>query len=882
AGPLAETDHVLGHELVHAFQFDMVKRLEKQGASARAALSLPLWFIEGMAEYLSVGPVDAQTAMWLRDAVAGDRLPAIAALDDPRYFPYRWGHAFWAYVGEQYGDGVVAPLLGGAMAAGDVGKALEAVLKVKGDDLSRSWHQHVKARFAPSPAKPAPSTLRALLAESKSRLNIGPAISPDGKQVVFFSERDGTAVDLFVASVEDGKVRRKLTEVAVDPHTDSFRFVNSAGAWSADSRKLAFGSVAKGRAQLTIMDVGTGRVEREIALNDVGEVLTASWSPDGAQIVLSAISGGLVDLFIVRPADGSISRLTSDAYSELHPAWSPDGTAIAYVTDRFTSDLRGLTFGELRLARLDLATRASEMLRAFDSGKHINPQWSADGGSLSFVAEPDGVPNIYRLTIADGRVERLTAVPTGVSGISATSPAMSLAVRTGTLVASVFDAGGYRLHLVESAAVAEVAATGEPQTAESAVLWTPSVQRKLRQGEVPDAATFRVRDYKARLSPEGVTPLQAGVGLGEMGPFMTGGMAVTFGDLVGHHNLTLGFNGGTLGGGRRLLDNLSVVAGYQNQRGLWTWGVAGGQTSAASSGAFSGVGLFQGEPVLLDREVTTWEIARDATTVVSRALSRARRLEFAGGYQNLSFRAESRTTGTSLLTGVQLAEERTDLPTPASLNMATGHAAFVHDTTVFGGTSPAMGERYRLQVGAVAGSVNYVTLLADYRRYVRLGGPFSVAGRAMHFGRYGGDAEDPRLQQLFVGYTHLVRGFDTNQYPYADCPDIAGNPCRAGQQLFGSRMVVGNFEFRTSISGYKGLLPSLMLPIEAAWFVDAGVPWSSKRVRDLLDRPTRVAASTGLSIRVNLFGSAVGQVTYVRSNDRANNWRWLFSLTPGF
>src|SRR5688572_32075439 len=71
AGGLAETDHVLGHELVHAFQFDMANRRDFEGNPVGpAVMRLPLWFIEGMAEYLSLGPVDANTAMWIRDASA--------------------------------------------------------------------------------------------------------------------------------------------------------------------------------------------------------------------------------------------------------------------------------------------------------------------------------------------------------------------------------------------------------------------------------------------------------------------------------------------------------------------------------------------------------------------------------------------------------------------------------------------------------------------------------------------------------------------------------------------------------------------------------------------------------------------------------------------
>ena len=102
AGPIAATDHVLGHELVHAFQYDITDR--RRTPAPNSALSLPLWFIEGMAEYLSIGPVDPHTAMWMREATRREKLPDIDQLDDPKYFPYRYGQALWAFVGGKYGD----------------------------------------------------------------------------------------------------------------------------------------------------------------------------------------------------------------------------------------------------------------------------------------------------------------------------------------------------------------------------------------------------------------------------------------------------------------------------------------------------------------------------------------------------------------------------------------------------------------------------------------------------------------------------------------------------------------------------------------------------------------------------------------------------------
>ena len=88
AGGLAETDHVLGHELVHAFQYDMASRTDIDGRPVGPGLqALPLWFIEGMAEYLSIGPVDANTAMWVRDASSRDKMPTDRQARRSRFLP---------------------------------------------------------------------------------------------------------------------------------------------------------------------------------------------------------------------------------------------------------------------------------------------------------------------------------------------------------------------------------------------------------------------------------------------------------------------------------------------------------------------------------------------------------------------------------------------------------------------------------------------------------------------------------------------------------------------------------------------------------------------------------------------------------------------------
>src|SRR5690606_10172208 len=101
--------------------------------------------------------------------------------------------------------------------------------------------------------------------------------------------------------------------------------------------------------------------------------------------------------------------------------------------------------------RSSTSRRVSELLEAFPGVKHINPQYSPDGRSLYFIANPEGFSDIFRMDLQTGELYQITRVATGVSGVTDMSPALSVADRTGRMLFSVFINAGQHIYGLEPA-----------------------------------------------------------------------------------------------------------------------------------------------------------------------------------------------------------------------------------------------------------------------------------------------------------------------------------------------------------------------------------------------------------------------------------------------
>jgi Tol biopolymer transport system component len=850
-----------------------------------------------MAEYFSKGRIDPLTAMWIRDATIHNRLPDLRRLTrDPRYFPYRYGEALLAYIGARFGDEAVVRYF---LSSGLVGveESVERATGVPAKQLFADWAESARELYNPV-IEDRPTTLSApLLGRKRTRgdLNLAPVYSPDGRYIAFLSTRELFTIDLFLADAKTGQILRRLISSDRDPHFDSINFIESAGVWSPDSRRLAFVVFEKGDNYLGIVDAETRHVEN-IRVPGLDAISTVAWSPDGHTIALSGQKTGVTDLFLYDLETKNVRQLTNDKFADLQPAFSPDGRTLAFATDRGGADVDNLKYGELTIATIDISTGAVHELPLFARTRHINPQWSPDGTGIYFIANPEGVPDIYRYTLADNRIQRITKVQTGVAGITDLSPAMSVASRTGDLAFSLYEDDNYNIYTLPAGASGPVVATTTPPGVPRAALLPPAratgseitaYLNNPQEGLLPTTTVFRTRPYHAGLHVAYVGPPTVGVAAGTYGTGVGGSVSAYYSDVLGEHNVGFTLEGGGTSGIGTVGDQIAGEALYLNQQHRWNWGADVSHLPYISAFTASGTGVLNGqlvEVIQQQRQITRFD---DISGILQYPFSTTRRVEMQAGYQHQSVKNEIETLFIDPATGGILDDVTESLGNNLSLNLGHVSAAFVGDSSIFGFVSPILGTRYRYEVQSLSGDLKFQTALADFRKYW-FKRPVTFAVRGIHYGRYGTDAENPLLTPLYIGDAYLIRGYDLGSIGLDECKAPQGSlACPVFDRLIGSKIAVANAEVRVPLFGSREFgIASGFVPTELVGFVDAGTAWSkgqSPKLQFKKDSQELIPVfSAGVGIRM-LLSYIPLEFYYAKPFQRPGaGWQFGFNILPGW
>jgi hypothetical protein len=260
-GDYKSFEHVLMHEMVHQFQFDIFSR-GRAGANLQvlSQVNPPLWFMEGMAEFLSLGHRHPQTDAWLRDAALNGTLPTIRQMTERpyEYFPYRYGFALWQYVATRWGDDVVGAIMNSAPSLG----VERSFKRETGTEPRRAVRRVARGDAAAPPAargrvRPRAQFATPLLTQRRTGgfadLFIAPSLSPDGRLRGVHLVRQLPARRGLPRAVPrrraHGKRIKRLVQSGNNAKAEELRQLYSQSAFSPDGRLLAVHGAAEGARQ---------------------------------------------------------------------------------------------------------------------------------------------------------------------------------------------------------------------------------------------------------------------------------------------------------------------------------------------------------------------------------------------------------------------------------------------------------------------------------------------------------------------------------------------------------------------------------------------------------------------------------------------------------
>jgi TolB protein len=214
----------------------------------------------------------------------------------------------------------------------------------------------------------------------------------DPPPLIFVSVRDGDYA-IFGAAA-DGQDAYRLTDEKGDPSTPGGLFFQVEPAWSPDGARIAFSSLRNGITHVYVMTAdGTGTRR----LTDSGqEDSHPTWSADGASIVFAREGA----LFRVPVAGGAVRRVGRGLGAAANPAYSPDGTLIAY-------DYRSPGSGVREVYVMNADGTGVRRVTTLGSVSSF-PAWSPDGRSLAFQSDRLGQLEIYTIGVGGGGLRRVT------------------------------------------------------------------------------------------------------------------------------------------------------------------------------------------------------------------------------------------------------------------------------------------------------------------------------------------------------------------------------------------------------------------------------------------------------------------------------------------
>jgi Tol biopolymer transport system component len=740
------------HELTHQFYFDIIPQ-------SLVRRNYPLWVSEGGAE-ISRAQWTPMDLMDVRDAAVADIVPkmtqteAYGNTNNPRLVPYNLGHAVFEFIEERWGKEGIRQFLFSLRKSviGGGEDAYEEAFKMTPDEFDAAFDRYLKERFKAFRDKERPADYGRDLAPNRERTNFSDAYSiapsPSGDLIaVVTGNRKDQELDIVLVSAKDGSIVRNLTS-GFDKDM-GFSHIVFMGArrempwmsWSPKGDRLAYFVRTEKERTLIVQNVLTRKIEVRVPMKTVDEPESPSFSPDGRTVAFAGIRGAVGDIFLVDLESQEIVNVTNDEFSDAAPVYSPDGAFLIY---------NARISGNQKLFRLDLETKqktqitfgtVDETAAHFIDNNLIVFSSTATDPAVPLdpaTARNGNIYNIWTLDLRTGELRQYTDVLGGnwSAAVLNEGPVSRIAFIS-------YSKGEYSIRTIERMEPLHTAASSDFGSPGPIIDFQAPLQHTLVKDNARKKKPFE------KMFLEGRPPVNIGV---TSNGDIFGGSQISFGDVTGDRQFNVYI--------ASISQYRTTAASFINLSRRFQYALQGYSQTTFFYGQANSVFYDPAYSDFIDRDLAqATRTVRGGSALGIYPISRYRRVQFSGGFENLSEEYNDPDLG-FLAYQYQVATYGQPLFRDGS--MIPLSVEFIQETTVFRDFGPLAGNTVRLSYDVapnIGSLLSRQTIDADLRHYLRLGSNGLLATRVKMFKSFG---EYPDF--TYFGGNSELRGYDYLQF----------------------------------------------------------------------------------------------------------------------
>ncbi|GMR25052.1 MAG: hypothetical protein BMS9Abin39_0328 [Ignavibacteria bacterium] len=708
-GSLKDFKHVIRHELVHVFMTNKVYRVLRDHRHP-AGRNPPLWFTEGLAEYLST-KMDAQANMVIRDAVINNYL--VGLTDISRIFGsflmYKEGQSFLEFIGDIYGKQRVLDVLENFWVDKLFSKVLEYTFKKKLEDIDAEWQYYLKKKYYPMIEVDIPPAQGAQKI-TKAGFNFSPVnFKTDSINFLYFIANVDGYSSVYRMPLSKQNIPLDQPSIVVrgekSDEFEAFHLFQSTLDVSKDGL-IAFVTKKGGTDAIHFYSISQNSVVKRFQTNDLINIISPKFSSNGSRIVFHAVDRkGFMDIYLLDILEDKLYRLTNDYYDDRDPTFGLDDDQII-----FTSDRSGGKY-EKKYNLFILNTKSYEIrYLTYLNTNNYSPKLSPDKSKLLFTSELDGVKNIWELKIEQNnfsnKIKRVTRFITSVF--------TPVYLDSSSIAFSGFENFSINLYVMNDYQTAL-------DSAEVISMEMDSANGKWMANQIQLPSERKKIKYKKQYA------LDFAQSVVTTDPIFgtRGGGVLSFSDLLGDDRYQLLF-----------YNNANVQSDFFKSFNIILFRSNLGKRVNYGYGVFH---LSGRRYDLRDPDQFFFERTFGGSFVLSYPISKFKRIE-----TSITLRNSDKEIVTNII-------ERKAL-------LLTNTISFVHDNSLWGRTGPVSGSRAIFILGYTSdikfSNVNYFSVVADYRYYARVALTTLFAFRAALFYNEGKEA-----RRYIIGGTWDLRGY---------------------------------------------------------------------------------------------------------------------------